>query len=40
MFTYYHLLMVLKLEAKVVALYEVHVRAHEVKQHLAGGFLL
>lgn len=38
--THHHLLMVLKLQAKVVALDEVHVGAHQVKQHLARGFLL
>lgn len=32
--------MVLKLQAKVVPFDEVHVGAHQVKQHLAWGFLL
>lgn len=35
-----HLLMVLELQAKVVALDEVHVGAHQVEQHFARGFLL
>lgn len=34
-FTHHHLLLVLKLQAKVVTLNEIHVGAHEVKQHLA-----
>lgn len=38
--SHYYLLMVLKLQAKVVPLDEVHVGAHQVQQHLARGFLL
>lgn len=38
--THHHFLMVLKLQAKVVTFNEVHVGADQVKQHLAGGFLL
>lgn len=39
-FPHHHLLMVLKLQTKVVALDEIHVGTHQVKQHLARGFLL
>lgn len=38
--THHHLLMVLKLQTEVVPFNEVHVGAHQVKQHLARGFLL